>query len=803
MICVVLFNMENLRAMNSSARSSRILQMCLNSGTESIKLPEKNNILPEGFPACSSTIQDTQILSIPLKIHSENNSVKSCLFSSDSDDDPTYLPDSDYDCDENETMECRTENYAFRAAVGSHPSSSFKNRMCNVDLSHHESSEDFYIPECKKIVIISNKIIKNSDTPEHSQIAEQNILQPVSLLVSDETNADGDENIISSTTNEHVELVNEAGISKTQKNSRTTIYKSIRNPDFCFFCETEVKNFARHIQRNHGGETEVQNILALPPKSIERKRAIACLRKKGNFIQNSTTFSKPVHKSLLKDSEENYIPCPICLGFYSRKLLWKHKKICSLNENPPSGKSSAGQNLVLRVDQTNLDLKTKVFPRMIADKVSLIARKDSLICAFGSRYLNTHREFHQINVCSRKMRELAKVLMESEKLNSSIKNLFDLLQPQYFDLVVQSVKIIAKYDPQKEEFKPPTFAMNISRSLKDCCDIAILHIIKRKHNYLNLTASEAEAHVGLFKKLLETTWKHEISTKAGNDLNTKTWNKITLVPLAADLKLFRDYLIEKGTKAAQNLKQNIKNFKAFKILMETIFCRLLLLNRRRVGELQRIKLATYMYTEKSNNKNYEEFADAVTPAEKLLLKNFKRVVTRGKRGRGVPVLFSTDVQDHMKLLLQARSEFVNESNLFLFANPASKEQPLIGYKVIQKHARLCGAVNPEALTSTKLRKHLATLTQVFNMTQNDIEQLATFMGHTIDVHKQVYRLPDDVYQTAKIAKLLMLMERGEAGNYKGKTLDEIDLKMDDDILEEDAENYDMKNNLEITEGIND
>lgn len=617
--------------------------------------------------------------------------------------------------------------------------------------------------------------------------------------------ADGDENVISSTTNEHDKLVNEAVFNERHKTSRTKSYKCIRKPDFCFFCETQVNNFARHIQRNHGAETEVQNIFALPSNSIERKRAIACLRKKGNFIQNSTTFSKPVHKSLLKDSEENYIPCPFCLGFYSRKLLWKHKKICSSNKNTPSGKSSsAGQNLMPCVDQTNFDLKTKVFPRMSADKVSVTAKKDFLIGAFGSRYLNTHRELHQINVCSRKMRELAKVLMESQKLNSSIKTLFDLLQPQHFDLVVQSVKVIAKYDPQKDEFESPTFAMNISRSLKDCCDIAILHIIKRKHNYLNLSASEAEAHVGLFRKLLETTWKHEISTKAGNDLNTKTWNKITLVPLAADLKVFRDYLIKKGTDAAQNLKQNIKNFEAFKMLMETIFCRLLLLNRRRVGELQRMKLATYMFTEKSNNKNYEEFADAVTPAEKILIKDFKRVVTRGKRGRGVPVLFSMDVQDHMKLFLQARSEFVNESNLFLFANPASKEQPLIGYKVMQKHARLCGAVNPEALTSTKLRKHLATLTQVFNMTQNDIEQLATFMGHTVDVHKQVYRLPDDIYQTAKIAKLLMLMERGEAGNYKGKTLEEIDLKMDDEILEEEgSENYETKNNSEITEDIND
>lgn len=54
------------------------------------------------------------------------------------------------------------------------------------------------------------------------------------------------------------------------------------------------------------------------------------------------------------------------------------------------------------------------------------------------------------------------------------------------------------------------------------------------------------------------------------------------------------------------------------------------------------------------------------------------------------------------------------------------------------------------------------------MSNNDIEQLATFMGHTLGVHSKVYRLPDDVYQTAKIAKILMLMERGDAGKYKEK-----------------------------------
>nr|CAI5858719.1 unnamed protein product [Callosobruchus analis] len=420
----------------------------------------------------------------------------------------------------------------------------------------------------------------------------------------------------------------------------------------------------------------------------------------------------------------------------------------------------------------NTQLRTNVFPRMLADQVSLKAKKDALICAYGSRYINTHREQHHINICSRKMRELAKLLIQCQKLEPTIKNLFDLLQPQFFDMVVESVKVIARYNPETDVYRSPTFAMNISRSLKDCCDIAILHIIKRK-------SPEAEANIGKFRQLLENMWKHEISSHAGRDLNTKTWNKVTLVPLATDLKMFRSYLVEKGNTAAQLLQQDKKKYAAFILLTETVFCRLLLLNRKRVGELQRIELSTYMACQETSSTNYEEFSDAITPAEKLLLKNFKRVVTRGKRGRGVPVLISRDVQDHIKILLQARPEFINKKNLFLFANPNSESQPIVGYKVVQKHARMCGAKNPHALTSTRLRKHLATLTQLFSMTESDIEQLATFMGHTVDIHKHVYRLPDDVYQTAKIAKLLMLMEKGDAAKYKGKALNDIDLDMEE------------------------
>uniref|UniRef100_A0A0A9YTF3 Nucleoside diphosphate kinase n=1 Tax=Lygus hesperus TaxID=30085 RepID=A0A0A9YTF3_LYGHE len=140
----------------------------------------------------------------------------------------------------------------------------------------------------------------------------------------------------------------------------------------------------------------------------------------------------------------------------------------------------------------------------------------------------------------------------------------------------------------------------------------------------------------------------------------------------------------------------------------------------------------------------------------------------------------------MELLIHSRQYFFPDTNDLLFANPCSGT-PLTGYKVMDKYANKCGAKNPKALTSTRLRKHLATMSQLFNMTSNDMEQLAAFMGHTLGVHQKSYRLPDDIYQTAKMSKLLLIMEKGGAAEFKGKSLEEVELNMDADLLAEDLE----------------
>nr|CAI5831252.1 unnamed protein product [Callosobruchus analis] len=250
-----------------------------------------------------------------------------------------------------------------------------------------------------------------------------------------------------------------------------------------------------------------------------------------------------------------------------------------------------------------------------------------------------------------------------------------------------------------------------------------------------------------------------------------------------DLKIFREYLTNTANSALEKLEAN-KDVEDYTLLLETVFCRVLILNRRRPGELQRLPLYVYEEGGASEDQTYEEFSDLVTTSEKILMKTLKRVVIRGKRGRGVPVLFPSDVQAHIKNLLKNRNLFHSEPNIYLFGNPKTPE-PICGYKTLRKHAQCSGVKQPSAITSTRLRKHLATLTQIFNISDSEIEQLAAFMGHTVGVHRGSYRLPDDVYQTAKLSKLLLLMEKGDSVKFKGQSFENIELDMGENLLDND------------------
>lgn len=113
----------------------------------------------------------------------------------------------------------------------------------------------------------------------------------------------------------------------------------------------------------------------------------------------------------------------------------------------------------------------------------------------------------------------------------------------------------------------------------------------------------------------------------------------------------------------------------------------------------------------------------------------------------MPILFTLQLQKSLKYLIELRKtvSFIEYENIYLFPLPQSLSC-LRASDVIRKCSKLCGAKNPENITSTRLRKHVATVAQLLNMSEGDIEQLATFMGHSTDVHNNFYRLSESAFQ---------------------------------------------------------
>jgi len=76
-------------------------------------------------------------------------------------------------------------------------------------------------------------------------------------------------------------------------------------------------------------------------------------------------------------------------------------------------------------------------------------------------------------------------------------------------------------------------------------------------------------------------------------------------------------------------------------------------------------------------------------------------------------------------LLEYRDERLSDNN-FLFARPGNGANPYRGSDCLRNFAHQCGAKAPQNMTSTKLRKQLATLAQILNLKENSMDLLATF-----------------------------------------------------------------------------
>ncbi|XP_062385759.1 uncharacterized protein LOC134072896 isoform X1 [Sardina pilchardus] len=247
-----------------------------------------------------------------------------------------------------------------------------------------------------------------------------------------------------------------------------------------------------------------------------------------------------------------------------------------------------------------------------------------------------------------------------------------------------------------------------------------------------------------FHTLQKTKWSELVSHSALSNLSEAKCNKSTRLPLAKDVQKIQLHLGQQVELAKEKLADN-------------------------PGEVARMTVKNV--EDRDMSQLNDDISTGLTEVERRLCKQFARVELRGEKGRNVAVILTPDMTANLSPLISKRKECgVTENNDYLFAVPCS-----LGHYRGQfgQFADACGAEDPQNLRSTNLRKQIATISQVMNLKDNELDQLADFLGHDIRVHIEYYRLPQSTIQLAKISKLLMAMEKGSVKDIQGKSLDGI------------------------------
>lgn len=96
---------------------------------------------------------------------------------------------------------------------------------------------------------------------------------------------------------------------------------------------------------------------------------------------------------------------------------------------------------------------------------------------------------------------------------------------------------------------------------------------------------------------------------------------------------------------------------------------------------------------------------------------------RGKRGRRIPILLTAEQTDHLEVFLKFRTQAgVSDENPYVFGVQA--KGCFSACKILRNVATQCGAAQPELLRGTFLRKQIATISQVMDLSENDMQLAA-------------------------------------------------------------------------------
>ncbi|XP_029976861.1 uncharacterized protein LOC115409729 [Salarias fasciatus] len=576
------------------------------------------------------------------------------------------------------------------------------------------------------------------------------------------------------------EISDSITILASSKSGARRVYNK-RN--YCLFCRRPASKIARHLEAVHGDVEEVARAFQFPKNSQERRNRLNILRRRGNFAHNAAVVKRGAgelqacYRPKQTRRAVDFSHCFHCQGLYMKKTLWKHMRTCpGVKERD---ESSGGRRRV-RSRAAGISEGFRNFLSCLThDEITEIVQNDRLLMRFGQHlYDRNGRRENRHDCIRRRLRRLGQLVLVA-RASTPIRTAEELVRPANFGHTVLSVKRLAGYDPQSNTLKKPASVLGVGRSLGVVCQLVRRETVSSVDGDWSLVRFAEE-----FRTIKNFKWKRLTSRDAASSPEDAGRNAPQILPLTQDVKRWDAYLdgVRAEAEAALRLRPSAGGYGA---LARATLAQAVAFNRRTAGQVSRMELASFRARKRSGVD--EEMAACLTQVESKMCEFFTRVEVRGDGGGRVPVLLKPAVASALELLVETRELCgVPGKNVYVFARPGALSA-YRGAACVQQLARQSGAKRPDVFTSARLRRLVATTSQLLGLQDDQADRLAGLLGLDVRVRRSFYRPPEGTLQLAKMSKILLALDNGKLSQLEGQTLEDVQIDPEERVDPEDMD----------------
>jgi len=168
--------------------------------------------------------------------------------------------------------------------------------------------------------------------------------------------------------------------------------------------------------------------------------------------------------------------------------------------------------------------------------------------------------------------------------------------PQYFKTIVNAAKELSGYNETENSYIHPSIALKLGHTVLQCADIIECQLI------IEGSSQDKINKIKNFVTVFQKEWKFSISSNACQDLSKIKFNKTINLPNAKDITVLHNYLLNQIQNVTHLIKEKKEiNQETYKIMCKTLLAQIILLNRRRSGEVERINVNDYLNRDKKKN----------------------------------------------------------------------------------------------------------------------------------------------------------------------------------------------------------